>query len=152
MSKDEIVVLDTSTIINLIDMNCLEILSKLPGFIWMTPVHVTEEIHTKTHRTQLKRALRTGYIEEVEITEFKEMEIFMRFTTRFGESADSACLTLAQSRGWLIGSDDKAVKHEAANKLGQVKIIDTRTILEEAVRRNLMDAKIAESLCKRFFL
>ena len=144
--------MDTSTIINLIDMNYLEILSKLPGFVWMTPVHVTEEIHTKTHRIQLKKAFRSGYIEEVEITDFQEMEIFLSFTKQFGESADSACLTLAQSRGWLIGSDDKAVKREAAVKLGQVKLIDTRAILEEAVKKNLMDAKVLESLCKRFFL
>lgn len=146
------VVLDTSTIINLIDVDKLKILTRLSSYLWMVPVEAVDEIHTKSHRNQLRKAIQSGFIEEVQITNLAEIEIFLSVTNRFGESADSACLTLAQSRGWTIASDDKAVIRTAVNQLKQTSFLNTRKILEAASEKGLLSTKEVDQLCKIFFL
>ena len=130
-------------------MNCLEILPELTQYQFAVPNHVWEEIHRRPQRLRLRKVFKEGWLEEAEITDLAEIETYSKYRTRFG-AGESACLALACSRGWIVASDEKAVKREVALKLGAARMIDTKTLLQDAVNKSILTEMKFKDLCDRF--
>ena len=143
--------LDATIIINLIDMRLLGILPKLPAFEFWVPNHVKDEVHRRNQRLQLRKALRAGWIEEVEIIDLTEIELYAQHRSRFGQG-ESACMAVAQTRGWTVASDDRAVKRNVTATLGADRLLDTKGLLESAVTAGVVDQADCEELFVRFEL
>ncbi|MBI4064546.1 MAG: hypothetical protein HY401_09655 [Elusimicrobia bacterium] len=124
--------------INLLDMNQLQILPKLKQYKFLTPNHVLDEVHRRSQRLKLRKAIKAGWLEEFEIADISEIELYAQYRTRFG-SGESACMAAAVKRGWTVASDERAVKREITAKLGSNNSLGTRNLLEAAVQANVLD-------------
>lgn len=145
------VILDATVVINLIKMGELGILPKLKSYEFWVPNHVKDEVHRKTQRLRLRKALKAGWLKELEITDLAEVELYVQNRSRFGEG-ESAGMAIAQARGWIEASDDRAVKREVKAKMGPDRLLDTRKLLQEAVNKGTLEQPRFESLCNRFDL
>ncbi|MBI4248503.1 MAG: hypothetical protein HY611_03285 [Elusimicrobia bacterium] len=145
------VALDATVIINLIDMGQIGILPKLREFEFWVPNHVKSEVHRRNHRLQLRTALRARWITELEIVDLAEIELYAEYRSRFGQG-ESACMAVARTRGWSVASDDRAVKRDATRTLGAERLLDTKGLLEAAVRAGILDQEDFEKICNSFGL
>lgn len=109
--KRKSVVLDANVLINLLTADQLSILPELDHYRFLVPNHVLDEVHRKAQRQRLRKALKVGWLEEVEIVDLTEMELYAEYRARFGEG-ESACMAVARSRGWIVASDERAVRKE----------------------------------------
>ncbi len=145
------VLLDATVLINLINMGQLGILPRLQGFKFWAPNHVRDEVHRRNHRLQLRKALHAGWIEELEVVDPAEAELYAQYRSRFGQG-ESACMAVAGTRGWSVASDDRAVKRDVARTMGEGRLIDTKGLLESAVTAGLMERADFEQICDRLGL
>ena len=145
------VLLDATVVINLINMGQLGILPRLQGFKFWVPNHVKGEVHRRNHRLQLRKALRAGWIEELEVVDLAEIELYAQYRSRFGQG-ESACMAVARTRGWTVASDDRAVKRDAVQTLGADRLMDTKDLLEAAVAAGIVEREEFEKIRNRFGL
>lgn len=143
--------LDATVIINLIDIRLLGILPKLPAFEFWVPNHVKDEVHRRNQRLQLRKALRSRWIEELEVVDLAEIELYAEYRSRFGQG-ESACMAVARTRSWTVASDDRAVKRFVAQSLGEDSLMDTKDLLETAVAAGIVKRKDFEEICNSFGL
>ncbi len=123
------VVLDANVLINLIRLNKLDILKNIKGYKFFIPNHVTVEVHKRTQRLQIHKAFKEGWIQELEISDLSEIEFYIRYRSRFGQG-ESACMAVAESRGWIVASDDRSVQREVKKKFGAEKLMSTDILLK----------------------
>lgn len=145
------VLLDATVLINLINAGRLGILAEIPGFKFWVPNHVKDEVHRRNHRLQLRKALRAGWFEELEVVDLAEVERYAQHRLRFGQG-ESACMAVAGTRGWTVASDDRAVKRDVERTMGADRLIDTKGLLESAVTAGLMERAEFERICDRLGL
>jgi predicted nucleic acid-binding protein len=145
------IVLDANVLINLLTINCFEILPQLSPYQFTIPNHVWDEVHRKAQRLRLKKALNEGWLEEVEIVDLSEIDLYSKYRSRF-DAGESACLALGASRRWIVASDEKAVKREVRLNLGTELMADTRTLLQMAVSKAILTETKFKDLCDRFGL
>lgn len=143
--------LDAAVIINLMNAGQLGILPKLRGFEFWTPNHVKEEIHRRSQRLQLRKALRAGWISELEVFDPAEIELYASYRSRFGQG-ESACMAVARTRGWTVASDDRAVKRAVTGNLGADRWSGTKGLLEAATEAGFIGRSDFEEICERFGL
>src|SRR5713226_7248472 len=129
-----IVVTDTNILINLIHVNRIDLLGKLPPYSFVVPEQVVAEVTNPLQASALKTALKTGLVQEVRLTELSELRLYGTLIWTLG-SGEAACLALAQDKGWLIASDErKTFFREAVNRLGTNRILNTAGILIKAIK------------------
>lgn len=143
--------LDATVIINLIDVGRLGILPKIREFEFRVPNHVKDEVHRRNQRLQLRKAIRAKWIEELEVVDLSEIELYAQHRSRFGQG-ESACMAVAQTRGWVIASDDRAVKRAVTVALGADRLLDTKTILEAAIAAGFVTRPDFEEICSKLGL
>jgi len=80
-----------------------------------------------------------------------EQEALVRFdgASRFHGRGEAEVLALAASRGWIVGSDEIAVRRFVRDTLGPDRIAGTMDILRWAVREERMTVGDAVSLLDR---
>lgn len=133
------VALDANILITLLNMNRLELLAGLKGYKFYVPDQVVEEIHRKVQRERLRGAIKAGWLEEIEVTDLAEIEMYGGYRRRFGRG-ESACLAVGRNRGWVVATDDKAVKREVTTDMGSANLLDTGAILAIAVKQGALSS------------
>ena len=89
-------------------------------------------------------AISSGSLGEVQLDSIPELQVYAQLVRTLG-SGEAACLALAESRGWLIASDEKRKFYrEAMVRLGQDRIINTAGILLKAIRLNVLNVDEAD--------
>ena len=146
-----LVALDATVIINLIDMDQLGILPKLREFDFWVPNHVKDEVHRRKQRLHLRKALRAEWIAELEVVDLAEIELYAEYRSRFGQG-ESACMAVARTRGWIVASDDRAVKRDVTRALGAERLLDTKGLLQAAVTAGIVEQKDFDKICDSFGL
>ena len=137
-------VVDTSVIINFIHIKRLDLLGNLPGYRFVIPDHVLEEIERERQKEALRDALSAGYVSLVSITDPEEIGLYGRNTRIMGKG-ESACLAIAQKRRWFIASDEKRrFRREAVKRLGEGKILTTPGILLMAIKAGILSVEEAD--------
>jgi predicted nucleic acid-binding protein len=131
------IALDATVIINLLDVSRLDLLPQLTSHTFFLSNHVRQEIHYRSQRIRLTKAIKNEWMEVVEISDIAEMETYARYRTRFGQG-ESACLALGLHRSWIVASDDRAVRREILNTRGSEWFTDTLGILKEAADSNVL--------------
>jgi predicted nucleic acid-binding protein len=141
--------MDADVLINLMRINKLDILPRLVGCEFYVPQDVWGEVHRKTQRDRLKKAINKEWLREIVVDDFAEMGLYAEFKTRFGKG-ESACLAVARNRGWVVVSDDKAVKRfvEATPSVAW-SIVGTEGILRWGVEGGVLQESEFETLAKR---
>lgn len=106
----EIVLADTSVLLNLAFVERLDLLGALEGYRFRIPEEVAAEVRQPEQRNLLDRALSAGHLERVRITSLPVIEHFqtLRQDLKLGRG-EAACLALAHARGWMVASDERRV-------------------------------------------
>jgi len=147
--KNQSVALDANVLINLLNMNCIDILPKLNKYEFWMPGDVNSEVHRRNQRVRLRKALKLKWLKELEITDMAEMELYAKYRKRFG-NGESACMAVGCNRKWIVASDEKAVKKEVVSAIGTANLLDTKTILKMAASEGVLDKSEFERLCENF--
>lgn len=135
--QDEVVVADANVIINFIHIGRLDLLGKLPGLRFVAPEHVVAEVVVAAQATALREAMERGDLEEATITEPQEIARYVQLTETLGKG-ESACLAIAESRGWMLASDERrAFRRTAIDSLGEQRLLTTPTLIVRAIRARL---------------
>jgi predicted nucleic acid-binding protein len=144
MDKVRVVVTDANILINLIHIGQLPLLGALVGFDFVAPDEVVAEILDPEQAGALQEALQAGFVAFVSIADTEELAIFTALTTSLGKG-ESACLALAQRRGWMIASDEGgAFRREANQRLGTGRLINTSGLLLIAIRAGVLTVEEAD--------
>jgi predicted nucleic acid-binding protein len=140
-----IVVSDANVMINLIHVARLDLCARLPGLEFVVPDHVRDEITGANQRSMLDRAVAEGHLSIASITDPDGIALFAELTRRLGRG-ESACLVLAVKEGWTVASDEKRrFRREAANLVGNDRIIGTPDIYMAAIRAGLLTIDEADA-------
>jgi len=133
-----IVLTDANIIINLIHTQCLGILGTLPGYEFVVPDEVVREVTDPGQGEVLQATITAGALRAITIDDLATLKLFAELVAIMG-SGEAACLSIAQTRGWLVASDEKKVfRREALARLGSGRIINTAGILLVAIRAGVI--------------
>lgn len=132
-----VVVVDANVLITLIQSAQLNILSKLPEYKFVVVAEVVAEITFSDQAAVLKQAISTGTLEVVRLTNTEEASIFAQLRHRLGVG-ESACIAIAEMRGWFIASDEKRrFMTIARGRLGASHILTIEDIRKIAGKHNI---------------
>jgi predicted nucleic acid-binding protein len=138
------VITDANILINLLHVGFLFLLGKLPGFRFVIPEEVRREVEEPAQAESLGAALAQDFLRIEPMAEIAELSIYAELRERFGPG-ESACLSVAQSRGWLIATDEKrAFRQEVLRRLGQGRLLNTAGILLLAIRADVLTVEDAD--------
>jgi len=93
-----IVVTDANVLINLMHVARLDLCSRLPGYQFVIPDHVREEITDANQRMTLDDAVVRSVVRIEAITDLSAVTLFIELIAHIGRG-EAACLTLAIERG-----------------------------------------------------
>ncbi len=144
-----IVVTDTSILINLAHTGHLHLLGQLQDFRFVVPDEVIAEITRPKQATLIEEALNSGWMRKESLASPRELAKFAELNQALG-SGESACLAMAEVRGWLVACDEKRVfLREAKARIGLNRLINTPGILVLCIRAGLVtidDADCAKTV------
>jgi predicted nucleic acid-binding protein len=141
-----VVVTDANIIINLLHINSLGLLGIMPGYEFVVPDEVVREVTEPGQRQALQNTIDSGVLRTITVEDIAALKLFGELSVVMGPG-EAACLSLAQTRGWLIASDERKVfRREAVARLGSGRIINTAGILVLAIRAGLIDVDEADSM------
>ena len=142
--KVNVVVADANVLINFIHIGRLNLLGQLPGLSIVVPEHVVEEISNEAQADELHNAIESGFLAVTKITEFAEIARYSAFTKALGKG-ESACLALAESRGWMIASDEKrAFRRTAIDCVSEQRLLATPDLIIKTIQARLATVKEAD--------
>lgn len=138
------VVIDANVIINLIHAGHLALLGALPGYEFIVPEDVAGEIIDPAQREALKAAITEGHVRQETITAPAELTRYAQFRQVVGRG-EAACLALAESREWLIASDEKRrFRREVLASLGPGRLVTTAGLFVFAIRASVISVEQAD--------
>ena len=138
-----VVVTDANIIINLVHAGRLALLGALPPYAFLVPEDVVGEIVDPTQREELEAAITAGLMSET-VTAPHELTRYAELRQVVGRG-EAACLALAESRGWLIASDEKRrFRREVLARLGSGRLVTTPGLLVLAIRAGVMSVEEAD--------
>jgi predicted nucleic acid-binding protein len=146
MARVQVVVTDANILINLIHIGRLSILGSLAQFEFVVPDEVVVEILDEEQSRALQAAIDANHISLKPIESTEELTTFTELVSFLGEG-DSACLALAQQRGWWVASDEGgAFRREAQQRLGPGRLINTPGLLLSAIRAGVLTVEEADQV------
>jgi predicted nucleic acid-binding protein len=138
------VLVDANVLINFIHIEQLSLLGELEGYRFVIPEHVVAEITRKNHTSALKRALRSGTLEQTAITDIKEMADYAEFHRTLGQG-ESACLAIAIHRDFSIASDEKRVfRRIVLKRIGPKCLLTTPDLILIPLRLGIITVEQAD--------
>jgi hypothetical protein len=139
-----VVLTDTSILINFLHLDRLDLLGDLPGYEFLVPDHVVEEIRDPGQRERLEIGIRSGFFSVLSITDLEEIDSYARFHHFLGQG-ESACLAVALRRGYFVASDERGVfRRTATAAIGEERILTTPDLLVIAIRTGLTTVEEAD--------
>lgn len=147
MSQPEtirIVIADTSVLINLIHAGHLGLLGSTPGYRFLISDEVLAEVQDPAQNSLVDSAIRDGLIDQTTIQTAEELATYALLTSILG-SGESACLAVAESRGWYLACDERRVfLREARSRIGEDRLINTPGLYLLWIRSGMLTVKEAD--------
>jgi len=144
MGKVHVVVTDANILINLIHIGWLSVLGSLDQFEFVVPDEVAAEILDEEQSRALQAAIDANHISRKPIESTEELTSFTDLVSFLGKG-ESACLAVAQQRGWWVASDEGgAFRREAQQRLGPGRLINTPGLLLSAIRAGILTVDEAD--------
>ena len=137
---------DACILINLLQAHRLDLLGAVPPYVFCVPTEALGEITYPDQQAELKEALDHGWIHETRMEAIEELQIFARANEQLG-SGESACLALAQTRTWILGTDDsKGGKWKRVVAESRIQVLNTPGILLLAIRQGVLTIEQADDI------
>ena len=137
---------DACILINLLLAHRLDLLGAVAPYVFSVPTEVLGEITYPDQQTELKEALDRGWIQEARMEAIEELQIFAQGNEKLG-SGESACLALAQTRTWILGTDDsKGIKWKKVISTSGLQVLNTPGILLLAIQQGVLTVEQADEI------
>lgn len=147
-SSAEVVIADTSVLINFLAVDRLDLLERHPARFLITD-HVLGEIqdHYPDRFVRCQAALERGIIEVVRAEAFEELALFARFagSGRLGRGECSA-IAVAVNRRFILAIDDKRARKEALAADRQLRTLTTQDLVVSMIRSGLLSVAEADAI------
>jgi len=99
-------VLDASVLINFLILNRVVILANLGGYRFVVLDAVEREVLRQQQQITLAAAFEQQLVDQVGAATPKELDIFAEHQRVMG-LGEAACLAAAETRGWMLASDER---------------------------------------------
>lgn len=133
-----IVALDASVLINILILNRVAILARLPGYGFVVLDAVEQEVQRQEQQVVLADAFNEDLIDRAGSATPQELAIFAEHRKVMG-LGEAACLAAAEHRGWMLASDERGVfRRIACERIGESRILTTPSILSRAVKTGVI--------------
>ena len=143
---ETIIVTDANILINLIHVERLELLGVLSAYRFVVPDHVAVEITIPEQQQQLQGALDRHDLAQESLTTPEELALYAELHRVMGQG-EAACLALAESRGWLIASDERRrFRREVFARLGEGRLVTTAGLFVLAIRAGILTVEEADQM------
>lgn len=137
---------DACILINLLRVHRLDLLGAMPPYVFCVPPEALNEVTYPEQQAELKEALDRGWIQETRLEAIAELQVFTQANEQLG-SGESACLALAEIRGWILGTDDsKGAKWKRVISAPGIKVLNTPGILLLAIRQGILTVQQADEI------
>lgn len=145
----EVVITDTSVLINLAHTGHLFLLGQTAGYRFFVPEEVIAEVQDPGQQKLLSSAIANGFLARAVIDTTEELTLYAELNRILG-SGESACLALATLRGWCLACDERRVfLREARTRIGEPRLINTPGLYLLWIRLGLLsvaDADLARQM------
>ncbi len=139
-----VILTDANVLINFIHIGQLDLLRELPGYRFVVPEHVTDEVQQDDQARRLAKAMADDVLAPTAITDLDEMALYAELHRTLGQG-ESACLAIAVHRGFSIASDEKkAFRRTAIKKIGEQRLMRTQDLIVMAIREGLVTVAQAD--------
>lgn len=140
-----IIVTDANVLINLLHVDRLDLLGRIPAHEFVVPDHVREELTAPGSHARIHDAIRSGTLKLELLEDLDAISVFVDLIRHIGRG-EAACIALAAKHGWSIASDEKRrFRREAVARLGEARIIGTPEVFVLAIRAGLLTADEADA-------
>ncbi len=139
-----VILTDANVLINLIHIGQLDLLRQLPGYRFVVPEHVADEVQQDDQARRLAEAMADEVLAPTAITDLDEMALYTELHRTLGQG-ESACLAIAVHRRFSIASDEKkAFRRTAIKKIGEQRLMQTQDLIVMAIREGLVTVAQAD--------
>jgi predicted nucleic acid-binding protein len=148
------IISNTTVLSNFAAIGALDRLRELYGEVYLS-TEVYKEIERGLEEgytfysgieTILHPVCEDGWLRLTSLADDKEIELFSRMPGRL-HAGEASCLAIAQQRGWLLLTDDKAARRHAENR--QVVVSGTLGCLILGIERGLWSSEQANGWLER---
>lgn len=144
MIRVQVVVTDANILINLIHIGGLSILGSLTQFEFVVPEEVIAEVLNPDQAASLQAAFDANHLTRATEWDAEELSAFGALALFLGKG-ESACLALAQQRGWCVASDEGgAFRREALHRIGSGRLLNTPGLLLAAIHARVLSVEEAD--------
>lgn len=147
------VVLDACIAITFGNADALDVVADLRSHSVVIAHRAAGEVSRPPASRELARHMASGTIEKVSIDPSVPVEqvALVRFDSspRFRARGDAEVLALAAARGWIVGSDEQALRRVAMQEFGIARVAGTLDFLQWAVREKRSTVEEAVQLLER---
>lgn len=143
-----VVITDTSVLINFLVLDRVALLASLPDKRFVVTNHVRAEV-TDHFPQQLKRlefAFEQQHLEEIEVTEFQEVELFALLSSFGLGTGECSAMAVAILRGFFLGMDDKRAIKKLSRHYPKVSVLTTELLMLELIREDILTITDADSM------
>ena len=148
----QIVVADTSPLINFLAVDRMDLLAALSSRFLVTP-HVSGELNYRypDQLARYRRALAQRAVEEVTDETVEELTLFSRLhaSGRLGAGECSA-IAVAVRRGHALAIDDKRATAEARRQRPELRVLTTQSLVVQMIHESCLDVTAADELLKQW--
>src|SRR4051812_40130124 len=143
------VIIDTSTLINFLRIDRVDLLAGLAAYRFLVTDHVRAEVttHYPDQLANLESAFRDGHLGEVSLTDPAELTVFaaMQSLRVLGDGECSA-LAAASVAKMPLAIDDIPARRKATAHDPGMRLLDTVGLMVEAVRAGLLTVAEADAI------
>lgn len=140
---------DACFLINFLAVDRMDLLESLVSYRFQCVLEVSREVVRPVQAERLDRAIRAGILDLVEIVDLAEIALVTDLLHEQLGRGESACLALAESRGWVLASDERGrFRRLATERIGEGRLVTTRDALEQAVAVGSLDGSEARALAE----
>ena len=140
-----IVIADTSVLINLVHTGHLRLLGGTPGYRFLVTDEVLAEFQDPGQKAKVEGAIADGLIDTTTIQTVEELAAYSDLRSILG-SGESACLAVAQTRGWYLACDERRVfLREARGRIGADRLMHTPGLYLLWIRSEMLSVAEADA-------
>jgi predicted nucleic acid-binding protein len=140
---------DTCILINFALVDRFDLLTTLAEFRFCIPADVWEEIERPELRELIGQHLHSGELQLVRLDSPEELALFAVYRQVLGKG-ESACLAIAETRGWAIATDeskDRKWRRTIAGKT--LQILNTQTLILRSIHAGRISVQEADAIKAR---
>jgi predicted nucleic acid-binding protein len=127
----------------------MDLLESLVSYRFHCALEVSREVVRPVQAERLDQAIRAGILDLMEIVDLAEIALVTDLLHEQLGRGESACLALAESRGWVLASDERGrFRRLATERIGEGRLMTTREALEHAVTVGLLEGSEARALAE----